>query len=127
MKSSVSESKPFQSRSKGEIPGRARRKKQLSRFKLKQAIPIDSGTERFTYLIQGIRFGSWKVRRLNRALDVLDVQKEENQIFKKLMAMKLKGNHRAYKEWAPPVKLLQQNMNRIIHPQIDGRSRYCKS
>ena len=79
------------------------------------------------YLIQGIRFGSWKVRRLNRALDVLDVQKEEYQIFKKLMAMKPKGNHRAYKEWAPSVKLLQQNMNRIIHTKIDGRSSYCKS
>ena len=39
MKSSASESKPFQSRSKGEIPGRAWRKEQLSRFKLKQVIP----------------------------------------------------------------------------------------
>ena len=37
MKSSASESKPFQSRSKGEIPGRARRKERLSRSKLKQA------------------------------------------------------------------------------------------
>ena len=59
--------KLFQSRSKGEIPGRARRKEWLSRSKLKQAFLIDSGAERFMYLIQCIRFGSWKVRRLNRA------------------------------------------------------------
>ena len=31
MKSSASKSKPFQSRSKGEIPGGARRKEQLNR------------------------------------------------------------------------------------------------
>ena len=68
MKSSASESKPFQSRSKGEIPGRARRKERLSRSKLKQAFLIDSDAELFMYLIQCIRFGSWKVRRLNRAL-----------------------------------------------------------
>ena len=42
MKSSASESKPFQSRSKGEIPGRARRKERLSRSKLKRAFLIDS-------------------------------------------------------------------------------------
>ena len=42
MKSSASESKPFQSRSKGEIPGRARRKEGLSRSKLKRAFLIDS-------------------------------------------------------------------------------------
>ena len=68
MKSSASESKPFQSRSKGEIPGRARRKERLSRSKLKQAFLIDSDAELFMYLIQCIRFGSWKDRRLNRAL-----------------------------------------------------------
>ena len=45
MKSSASESKPFQSRSKGEIPGRARRKERLSRSKLKQAFLIDSDAE----------------------------------------------------------------------------------
>ena len=67
MKSSASESKPFQSRSKGEIPGRARRKERLSRSKLKQTFPIDD--ELFMYLIQCIRFGSRKLRRLNRALD----------------------------------------------------------
>ena len=67
MKSSASESKPFQSRSKGEIPGRARRKERLSRSKLKQAFLIDSAAKRFI-LIQCIRFGSRKVRRLNRAL-----------------------------------------------------------
>ena len=42
MKSLASESKPFQSRSKGEILGQARRKKQLSHFKLKQVFLIDS-------------------------------------------------------------------------------------
>ena len=49
MKSSVSESKPFQSRSKGEIPGQARRKERLSCAKLKQAFLIDSSlrSERF--------------------------------------------------------------------------------
>ena len=69
MKSSAaSESKPFQSRSTAEMPGRARRKERLSISKLKQAFPIDSDAELFLYLIQCIRFGSWKVRRLNRAL-----------------------------------------------------------
>ena len=47
MKSSASESKAFQSRSKGEIPGRARRKERLSRSKLKQAFLIDSDAELF--------------------------------------------------------------------------------
>ena len=56
------------SRSKGEIPGRARRKERLSRSKLKQAFLTDSDAELFMYLIQCIRFGSWKGRRLNRAL-----------------------------------------------------------
>ena len=69
MKSSASESKPFQSRSKGEIPGWARRKERLSRSKLKQAFLIDSDAELLMYLIQCIRFGSRKVRRLNRALE----------------------------------------------------------
>ena len=69
MKSSAaSESKPFQSRSTAEMPGRARRKERLSRFKLKQAFLIHPDAELFFYLIQCIRFGSWKVRRLNRAL-----------------------------------------------------------
>ena len=57
MKSSASESKPFQSRSKGEILGQVRRKEQLSRSKLKQAFLIDSDAELFMYLIQCIRFG----------------------------------------------------------------------
>ena len=57
MKSSASESKPFQSRSKGEIPGWARRKERLSRSKLKQVFLVDSGTELFRYLIQCITFG----------------------------------------------------------------------
>ena len=45
-KSSASESKPFQNRSKDEIPCRARRKKKrLSRSKLKKAFVIDSDAE----------------------------------------------------------------------------------
>ena len=65
MKSSVSESKPFESRSKGEFPGRARRKKWLSRSKLKQGFLTDSDAELFMYLIQCIlgsaheKFGVW--------------------------------------------------------------------
>ena len=35
--------------------------------KLKEPFLIDSDAELFMYLIQGIRFGSWKDRRLNRA------------------------------------------------------------
>ena len=58
MKSSSSELKPFQSRSKGEISGRAGRKERLSRSKLKQEFLIDSDAELFMYLIQCIRFGS---------------------------------------------------------------------
>ena len=30
------------------------------------------------------------------------------------MERKPKGSHRAYKEWAPSVKILQQNINRIL-------------
>ena len=47
-----------ESRSICEIPGRARRKQRLSRFKLEQAFLIDSDAEHFLYLIQCIRFGS---------------------------------------------------------------------
>ena len=54
MKSSASKSKPFQSRSKGEIPGRVRRKERLSRFKLKQAFLIDLEAELFMYLIPNV-------------------------------------------------------------------------
>ena len=43
---------------KGEIPGRGRRKERLSRSKLKQASPIDSLRRTFMYFIQCIRFGS---------------------------------------------------------------------
>ena len=50
MKSSASESKPFQSRSKGETLGQARRKERLSRSKLRQAFLIDSDAELFMYL-----------------------------------------------------------------------------
>ena len=54
MKSSTFESKLFQSRSKGEIPARARRKERLSHSKLKQACLIDSDAELFMNLIQYI-------------------------------------------------------------------------
>ena len=49
MKSSASESKPFQSRSKGEIPGRAKRKERPSRSNLRQAFLVDSDVELFMY------------------------------------------------------------------------------
>ena len=58
MKSSASESKPFQSRSKGEILGQARKKERLSRSELNQAFLTDSDAELFIYLIQFVRFGS---------------------------------------------------------------------
>ena len=48
--------KAVPSRSKGEIPGRARRKERLSRSKLKQALLIDSDAEIFMYLIQCIQY-----------------------------------------------------------------------
>ena len=66
MKSSVSESKPFQSRSKGEIPGRARQKKRLSRSKLKQALLIDSDAELFMNLVRLMKSSASKpgLRRL---------------------------------------------------------------
>ena len=48
------------------IPGRARRKERLSRSKLKQVFLINSDAELFMYLIQCIRFGSWKVRCLKK-------------------------------------------------------------
>ena len=57
-KSSASELKAFQSRFKGKIPGRARRKERLSGSKLKQVFLIDSDAELFMYLIRCVRFGS---------------------------------------------------------------------
>ena len=74
MKSSTSESKPLQSRSKGKIIGQARRKEQLSSSKLKQVFLIDSDDKLFLYLIRCIRLGSWLVRRLNWALVQLNPQ-----------------------------------------------------
>ena len=47
MKSSVSESQAFQSRRKGEIPGRTRREEQLSCSKFKKAFQTDSDAELF--------------------------------------------------------------------------------
>ena len=67
MKRSASESKLFQSRSKVEILGRARREEWLSRSKLKQAFLIDSDAKLFMYLIQCVRLGSKEFRRLNQA------------------------------------------------------------
>ena len=95
MKSSSSELKPFQSRSKGEISGRARRKERLSRSKLKQEFLIDSDAELFMYLIQCIRFGSWKVRRLNRAKSWLSMKhwskNKENTYNQKFTCLRLLG------------------------------------
>ena len=54
MKSLASESKLFQSHSKGEIPGLARRKERLSNSKLKQVFLIDSDAELSVNLIQHI-------------------------------------------------------------------------
>lgn len=36
------------------------------------------------------------------------------------MARKRNESHRACKEWVPSVKLLQPNINRIIHAKING-------
>ena len=55
MKSSASESKPLQSRSRVEIPGQARREERLCRSKLKEPFLIDLDSEFFMYLIQDIR------------------------------------------------------------------------
>ena len=52
------------------IPGRTRRKERLSRSQLKQVFLTDSDAELFMYLVQCIRFGSWKGRRLSRAYTV---------------------------------------------------------
>ena len=52
MKSRVSELKPFQSRSKGEIPGWARQKEWLSHSKLKWAFLTDLDAKLFMHLIQ---------------------------------------------------------------------------
>ena len=38
------------------------------------------------------------------------------------MVRKPKKSHYAYKEWAPSVKLLRQNIIRIIHSNINGRA-----
>lgn len=67
MKSSASESKLLQSRSRVTIPGQARRKEWLGPSKLKESFVIDSDVKLFMYVIQGIRFGSWKDRRLKWA------------------------------------------------------------
>ena len=38
------------------------------------------------------------------------------------MARKPKGSHRAYKEWVPSVKLVEQNIIMITHAQIYSRA-----
>ena len=38
------------------------------------------------------------------------------------MARKPKRRHRAYKEWAPSVRQLEQNMVIITHGKINGRA-----
>ena len=38
------------------------------------------------------------------------------------MARNPRESHLAYKEWAFSIKLLQQNINRMIHPKINGRA-----
>ena len=66
MKSSASESKPFQSRSKGEIPGRARRKEPVRPFQIETCVR-NWFTRRTFHVLNSqsmVRFGSWKVRRL---------------------------------------------------------------
>ena len=70
MKGSASESKPLRSRSRVEITGQGRQGERLGRSKLKEPFLIDSYAELFMYLIQGISFGSWKYRRMNRALPI---------------------------------------------------------
>ena len=75
--------------------GRARRKERLSRSKLKQAFLIDSDGELFMYLIQYIRFGSWKDRRLNRAslaTNWSEIQRIVKTIFEDLYFKNYKGN-----------------------------------
>ena len=66
MKSSASESKLFQSRSKVQISSRAGQEERLQ-----IEIGVPNWLELFMYLIQFTRFGSWKVRRLNRALFII--------------------------------------------------------
>ena len=53
MKSSASESKPFQNFPNADIAGQARQEERLSRFKLKSPLLIDSYTEHSMHLIQG--------------------------------------------------------------------------
>ena len=43
-----------------------------------------------------------------------DRKDEMNKVSKKLMARKPKGKNRAYKEWAPSVKLLQKKYERYL-------------
>ena len=62
MKSSALESKPFP---KPELPAKPGGE---NAWAFPNWILIDSYAELFIYLIQGIRFGSWKDRRLERAL-----------------------------------------------------------
>ena len=60
MKSSASESKPFQSRSKGETPGLDRQKNTAEQFQIETGVPIiDSDAEPFMHLFNSMyRFGT---------------------------------------------------------------------
>ena len=58
MKTSSSESKAFQSHSKGKIPSHARQEEWLSPSKLNEVFLIDSGAKLFMNVIQCVRFGS---------------------------------------------------------------------
>ena len=60
MKSSASESKPFQSRSKGETPGLDRQKNKAEQFQIETGVPIiDSDAELFMHLFNSMyRFGT---------------------------------------------------------------------
>ena len=66
MKSSASQSKPFQSRQQSKFPAGLRGKNGWT-VPIEIGVPNWSDAELFIYLIQCIRFGSWKIRRLNRA------------------------------------------------------------
>ena len=73
MKSSASESKPFQSRCKGGIPGPGWAKRTPEPFQIVLGVPNWFRRRTFHALNKCIRSGSWKVRRLNRAYMPLNV------------------------------------------------------
>ena len=50
-----------------------------------------------------------------------DVQKKTRKSYLKANVRKPKGSYTAHKEWAPSVKLLQQNINRRVRISGEGR------